>query len=336
MASQKFSLSNAAAGSKRQNNDDQKSPAKKIPKVSEMKMEAPRQQTQRVVTNAPVNICVYKISDVAGDLWAAFKDTPTKLWQVQIEHDARPSITVNILASFNDFLKENARSNAGMPDTVQKLQADAGIKLVMTNQDDPDNVGCFVQYRVAFYVAGEADSLSNFFMLLDSYFQFKAKQLARATPFEVHIYPFIDIDLSSLGEQMAYSPIVHHEPSTNLPLKVFQAQPVTGKRVLTLNFEPESDSELNLVITGNTWNFRDDLEKNGVSGTRSQEEGGQYYRYIKGVDITNAGSKQQVMALTDIFNKQILRVVVDPDAEPDSEVAKFFDELRAIPCMHFA
>ena len=40
----------------------------------------------------------------------------------------------------------------------------------------------------------------------------------------MHIYPFIDIDLSSLGEQMAYSPIVHHEPSKTLPLKVFQAQ----------------------------------------------------------------------------------------------------------------
>ncbi len=109
MASQKFSLSNAAAGSKRQSDDDQKSPAKKIPKVSEMKMEAPRPQTQRAVSNAPVNICVYKITDLAGDLWAAFKDTPTKLWQVQLEHDARPSITVNILASFNDFLKENAK-----------------------------------------------------------------------------------------------------------------------------------------------------------------------------------------------------------------------------------
>ena len=105
---QKFSLSNAAAGSKRLN-DDQKSPVKKIPKVSEMKMDAPRPQTQRAVSNAPVNICIYKISDLAGDQWAAFKDTPTKLWQVQLEHDARPSITVNILASFNDFLKENAK-----------------------------------------------------------------------------------------------------------------------------------------------------------------------------------------------------------------------------------
>ena len=169
MASQKFSLGNAAAGSKRQN-EDQKSPEKKIPKVSEMKMEAPRQQTQRAVNNAPVNVCVYKITDVAGNLWAAFKDTPTKLWQVQLEHDARPSITVNILASFNDFLKESARSNAGMPDTVQKLQAEAGIKIIMTNQDDPDSIGCFVQYRIALYVAGEADSLCNFFMLLDRYF----------------------------------------------------------------------------------------------------------------------------------------------------------------------
>ncbi len=197
-----------------------------------------------------------------------------------------------------------------MPDTVQKPQAEAGIKLIMTNQDDPDSIGCFVQYRVAFYVAGETDSLSNFIMLLDSYFQFKAKQLARATPFEVHIHPNIDIDLSSLGEQMSYTPVVHHEPSKDLTLKIFQAHPVSGRRVISLNFEPESDSELNLVITGNTWNYRDDLEKSGISGTRSQEEGGQYYRYLKGVDVTNAESKQPILALTDIFNKQCLRLKV--------------------------
>ena len=43
-------------------------------------------------------------------------------------------------------------------------------------KDDKDNLGCFVQYRVAFYCAGDEDSLTNFFMLLDSFLSFRVKQ----------------------------------------------------------------------------------------------------------------------------------------------------------------
>ena len=73
------------------------------------------------------------MEDNAGDLWALYKDSPTKLWQIQVEHDARPSISVNIVNQFNEFLKENAKSSPGLPDSVQKLQAEAGIRLVLAN-----------------------------------------------------------------------------------------------------------------------------------------------------------------------------------------------------------
>ena len=69
-----------------------------------------------------------------GDLWQAFQGT--KLWQVQIEHEARPSIAVGMVSAFNDFLKEMSRASPGTPDSLPKLQADAGIKLVLTNTED--------------------------------------------------------------------------------------------------------------------------------------------------------------------------------------------------------
>ena len=67
-------------------------------------------------------------------MWQSFQDT--KLWQVQIEHEARPSISVGMVSAFNDFLKETARASPGTPDSLPKLQADAGIKLVLTNTED--------------------------------------------------------------------------------------------------------------------------------------------------------------------------------------------------------
>ena len=76
-------------------------------------------------------------------------------------------MTVNLVAQFNEFLREQSK-NGGSVDSLQKLKTDAGITLTLTTTDDPDGVGTFVQYRAAWYVAGDAAGLANFFMLFDA------------------------------------------------------------------------------------------------------------------------------------------------------------------------
>ena len=85
---------------------------------------------------------------------------------------------MNIRRSIEEYLKD---SKDGLPETIQKLQSECGIKLTMTGKDDTDSLGCFVQYRIGFYVAGDLGSLVNFFLFFDGYLAFKAKQFARAT-----------------------------------------------------------------------------------------------------------------------------------------------------------
>ena len=179
----KFSLDKAAGGKRpAQENTSPQQAVKKIPKVSQMQPAEPR--PQRATTNAPVVICVYPVTDCAGDLWAQFKDTSEQLWQIQVDHDARPSISVNIRRSFEEYLKEASQSGGGsFPDTIPKLQSEAGIKLTMTGKDDTDSLGCFVQYRIAWYVAGGMGALENFFLLFDGYMQYKQKQFARRSFF---------------------------------------------------------------------------------------------------------------------------------------------------------
>ena len=48
-----------------------------------------QQSTSRSQVNAPVNLCVYKITSASGDCWPQYPDT--QLWQVQWDHDTRPS-----------------------------------------------------------------------------------------------------------------------------------------------------------------------------------------------------------------------------------------------------
>ena len=77
-----FSLDKAQKG-KREASDGGEARGKKIPKVGDMVAEPPRNQANRSAnaTNAPVNIVVYPVSDNAGDMWSAYRDTPSRLFQ---------------------------------------------------------------------------------------------------------------------------------------------------------------------------------------------------------------------------------------------------------------
>ena len=104
---------------------------------------------------------------------------------------------------------------------------------------------------------------------------------------------------------------------------------------MTFHIQIQDDKTFDLLITGNTWLFRDDLERHGVLGSRNGER---YVRFLQNVDCTNDELKQQVLALVDIFRKQSIRVVVAPTpAEASSTVAAFLDdEMSALPQSHFA
>ena len=70
----KFSLEKAVAGNKRALETPEQ--VRKNPKALDMKPTEPR--PQRVTTNGPVVICVYPVTDSAGDLWAQYKYTDKK------------------------------------------------------------------------------------------------------------------------------------------------------------------------------------------------------------------------------------------------------------------
>ena len=67
-----------------------------------------------------------------------------------------------------------------MPATLQELESAAGVRLVVTDRADPDDVG-YVQWRVAWY----ATDACNFLRLLDGWFRHKEGESARDQPFQV-------------------------------------------------------------------------------------------------------------------------------------------------------
>ena len=78
----------------------------------------------------------------------AFQGKGFPLYQVQIDHPAQRAITFQIRDAMNDFLRQQHDADASMPGTVQELERQLGVRLVVSDRTDPEEVG-YVQWRTA-------------------------------------------------------------------------------------------------------------------------------------------------------------------------------------------
>ena len=173
-------------------NDDAAPLPAKLPRASEINIEQgprPLQAPKRLPANAPVDVCIYRVTELASDLWDLLQGKDEfKLYQVQVRHDAQRSITFDVRNSFTDFLRAEHRQDPRIPSNVAELETACGVRLIVTDRSDPDDVG-FKQWRVAFYCI----DLPNFFLLLDGFIKYKEKQTTQ--PFQVVIQPHLGIDV---------------------------------------------------------------------------------------------------------------------------------------------
>ena len=331
LISGKFNLLSAPAarGVKREA-PEQPARAAKVPRASDVITMAPQPKTnqrQRLPTNAPLEVCIYRYCEQASLIWDLLQGKDEfKLYQIQIAHDAQRSITFDVRNSFNDFLAKAHEENPTIPANLQQLERDAAVKLIVSDRTDPDGVG-FQQWRAAFYCV----DLQNFLMLLDGWFKHKEIQIAREQPFQVQLRPHSSCDIEIDIDDFNYEHYALNEKARELPLHVFHAQPVVGKRITILNLQVSSDTVFDLVITGHNWPFRAALDAFGVRGgyQDSEKENRQYVRIWKDVDISDEDTKKRFLEMLETaFKGLCLRVVLDREPTPDTDVAHFVEKLR--------
>jgi hypothetical protein len=144
-----------------------------------------------------------------------------------------------------------------------------------------------------------------------------------------------------LEDEIHYPHYKFFEPAMKLPLLWKEAQPVVGKKILTMSIQPESEDVVSLVWSGQTYNLRDALDVAGIKGAYQEETSGdqqvgrKYYRVLQSFDVTASENKGKIQRLlSETFKNLATRVLVSP-AEEDSSVAAFIEELREIPSLHF-
>lgn len=333
----KFSV--AGGVSKRPLGDHASSANIKIPRAGDVQIAETRPATlttpRRLPTAAPVIVCICKVTDAAGDVWEAYNDRDHKLFQIQIDHAAQRPITFQMRDCFNDFLRSAHADNDVVPNNLRDLEDTVGVRLIVSDRADPDRVG-FVPWRVGFYITGD---VNNFLHLLDDWFVFKAKATARERPFEVHIFPHVGVELK-IADQLQYEHYSISEPAAELPLSIFECQPVVGKRIICLNIQVENESVISVVITGNTWAYRQRLDAFGVVGgytDADDKDKRAYFRIWKSLDVSDESMQVRFLEMLDnaVFRNLAMRVTVDSPANDDTAVAEFITKLREQPSLYF-
>ena len=107
-------------------------------------------QNSKLPGEAVIELSVQPYTQKASDVVQSLPGEP--LWQIQVKHDSRASVTSRILASFGSFLTHLHATDPNMPDSLQSLRSQ-GIILVITDVDDPDSIG-WVPWRIAMYAFG--------------------------------------------------------------------------------------------------------------------------------------------------------------------------------------
>ena len=311
-----------------------KAPAQVPRKVSELTIEeGPRPpKLRRRQASAECVVTIYPYSHDAATVWDSCKQPGMMLWQVQLDHNARNSITIGFYESFTKFLQQED----DVPNTTQELAQQALIKLVLADTADPDEVG-FIRWRAAFYVAGgDVEALHNLMFLLDSFFLFVNE--GREEKVTVSLYPYLGVDIAPIWDDINYPNYLLYDPERHPPLGIFEAQPPQGKRIMHMTIQPESEIHASFVFHGCTWLFRDALDFYGIRAVTYEEEGStQYCRTVENLTIDDELGKDTLLSVLDDVLKNIaVRVRVEGGLGALSgSVRSFVQTLRSREDLHF-
>ena len=99
-------------------------------------------------------------------------------------------------------------------------------------------------------------------------------------------------------DDLEYKEYSYNEPTKDLPLKVFEAPPPYGKRIVTINIETEGSDKVSVIFAGRIYEYRDRFQAKeipgGFPGGGEGEEKGKYCRVMKSVDVSEEAEVEKV------------------------------------------
>ena len=97
-----------------------------------------------------------------------------------------------------------------------------------------------------------------------------------------------------------------------MPLKIFEAPPPYGKRIVTLQIELEGTEKVSLVFAGRIYEYRDKFQAKEIPGGfpgGEGEEKGKYVRVMKSIDVSQEDEVDKAGLLMDLTCYCVIRSI---------------------------
>ena len=188
--------------------------------------------------------------------------------QVQVIHDACPSIANMLSDTFNEFLQTDCAARADGPTDLEAWETRWRCRFTLTNDDDPDGIG-FVPWRACFYVGGGPAAVHRFLHLFDDFCQWRTTRRPNEESWEPATLKIMHEDRCAL--QLKTDQFVCATTAATVTkhtrLSPLQAQPPHWTRqIVFISVEIFNDDCVSLLIGGNTFSYRDGLDALQIHG----------------------------------------------------------------------
>ena len=280
---------------------------------------AARATGAKATSAQPVQVSIVKWSDANhGIIQVQNGSDDAPLYQFQIVHEGRPSITYGFLQSFRAFLPTYDAELASLDD----LETKKGIRIALSGgsiERDPDDIGV-KPWRLAMYA--RTASPESVLEMLSSFVREKAKGLE----FSGADMPELKITSQSAALLAAPAPQPWTaEPAGSVHPNPFDAAPPKGRRHLLLQVEKEdTDGMYSIMFLGNTWPFRDAFESAGVTG--GYVDGGEkkeYVRCMQGLELCETDKAR----IASVLGERVLRkhavFLLDETSGPEDDMVRW-------------
>ena len=272
----------------------------------------------------PVFVTVCKWANKAEEIIPNASENPP-VWQLQVVHDYRPSVTFGFLPTLRAYLSEIGLG------TVDDLLEQKHFRIVVAGgqSQDPDGVGV-KPWRVALYSASRTPVAGLRF--LTGFINYAASK----PEFAVCGIPPLQIDAESathFGNEVPEPwQVVGTSGNRTHP---FDALPPHGGRHLVVTVEQDADSKCySLIVSGNTWQYRVLFDRASIPGGYIGDEGTDrdYVRVLRPLsDDEDARRQIRDMLDADVLQGQAVFLVDRTEVADDTFVAW----MRTLPSVHY-
>ena len=264
-------------------------------------------------------------------------------WQVQITHEAYPSMTAFFREAFESFLAGDAKEE-GAPKSLKELQQQCFFRVQITRENSEVNVP-LVPWRLAIYIAGRAQALTDMIGMLKAYARHRAENAhlrdkkTFPDPGQQKIEVYLGIGCPHFEMKEAGNVDIFRD--RNL-YKWCEAAGPEGNKFLFLDVEVEETGTVALGWRGRTWTLRNAFESADI--TLAEDGNGGFIRVLSG-DKAAISSKAERESIIEIMKGGLnyAPCIVNVEAIPEDDAGTghqfenaraFVDALRGVPHLH--